>query len=115
MNVESNLVSYMSLRRAEAHWGPCRAHGLRPTVESSHPFVGWCEHPHRVGERNDIALLSHPGVPFNRLHEEGFVSIGCQPCTRPILPTQHERLGRWWWEDASKKECGLHAKADKIG
>lgn len=48
-------------------------------------------------------------VPFNPLHERGFVSIGCEPCTRPVLPWQHEREGRWWWEDATKKECGLHA------
>lgn len=48
-------------------------------------------------------------VPYNPLHGQGYVSIGCEPCTRPILPNQHERAGRWWWEDAAKKECGLHA------
>jgi phosphoadenosine phosphosulfate reductase len=48
-------------------------------------------------------------VPYNSLHERGFVSIGCEPCTKAILPGQHEREGRWWWEDATKKECGLHA------
>ena len=48
-------------------------------------------------------------VPHNPLHERGFVSIGCEPCTRPVLPGQHEREGRWWWEDATSKECGLHA------
>ena len=48
-------------------------------------------------------------VPYNPLHERGFVSIGCEPCTRPVLPGQHERAGRWWWEDETKKECGLHA------
>lgn len=47
-------------------------------------------------------------VPFNPLHERGFTSIGCEPCTRPVLPNQHEREGRWWWEEATKKECGLH-------
>jgi phosphoadenosine phosphosulfate reductase len=47
-------------------------------------------------------------VPYNPLHERGFISIGCEPCTRAVLPTQHEREGRWWWEDATKKECGLH-------
>lgn len=40
--------------------------------------------------------------------EQGYVSIGCEPCTRPVLPGQHEREGRWWWEDAKAKECGLH-------
>ncbi len=48
-------------------------------------------------------------VPYNPLHQQGFISIGCEPCTRAILPNQHERVGRWWWEDAAKKECGLHA------
>jgi len=48
-------------------------------------------------------------VPFNPLHEQGFISIGCEPCTKPVLPGQHEREGRWWWEDQTRKECGLHA------
>jgi phosphoadenosine phosphosulfate reductase len=47
-------------------------------------------------------------VPFNPLHERGFLSIGCEPCTRPVGPHEHERAGRWWWEDAARKECGLH-------
>jgi phosphoadenosine phosphosulfate reductase len=47
-------------------------------------------------------------VPFNELHSEGYISIGCEPCTRAVLPNQHERTGRWWWEEG-KKECGLHA------
>jgi phosphoadenosine phosphosulfate reductase len=47
-------------------------------------------------------------VPYNELHEKGFVSIGCEPCTRAVLPGQHEREGRWWWEESTKKECGLH-------
>lgn len=49
-------------------------------------------------------------VPYNTLHSQGFVSIGCQPCTRPVLPGQHEREGRWWWEEATAKECGLHSR-----
>lgn len=48
-------------------------------------------------------------VPYNELHEKGYISIGCEPCTRPVLPNQHERAGRWWWEEGTKKECGLHA------
>jgi phosphoadenosine phosphosulfate reductase len=47
-------------------------------------------------------------VPFNELHKNGYISIGCEPCTRPVLPNQHERAGRWWWEETTKKECGLH-------
>ncbi len=48
-------------------------------------------------------------VPYNELHNKGFISIGCEPCTRPVLPNQHEREGRWWWEEETMKECGLHA------
>lgn len=47
-------------------------------------------------------------VPYNILHDRGFVSIGCQPCTRAVRAGEDFRAGRWWWEDASKKECGLH-------
>lgn len=47
-------------------------------------------------------------VPYNALHDQGYVSIGCEPCTKPINPGQHEREGRWWWEESTKKECGLH-------
>ena len=48
-------------------------------------------------------------VPYNELHSRGYISIGCEPCTRQVLPNQHEREGRWWWEEETKKECGLHA------
>ena len=47
-------------------------------------------------------------VPYNVLHDKGFVSIGCAPCTRAIQPGENFRAGRWWWESNSKKECGLH-------
>jgi phosphoadenosine phosphosulfate reductase len=47
-------------------------------------------------------------VPYNPLHDRGFVSIGCAPCTRAVRPGEDFRAGRWWWEDAAKKECGLH-------
>ncbi|EPS73750.1 adenylyl-sulfate reductase, partial [Genlisea aurea] len=58
---------------------------------------------------NDIwSFLRTMDVPVNSLHSRGYVSIGCEPCTRPILPGQQEREGRWWWEDAEAKECGLH-------
>ncbi len=55
------------------------------------------------------AYIRENGVPYNSLHERGFVSIGCEPCTRPVNPGQHEREGRWWWEEETLKECGLHA------
>ena len=47
-------------------------------------------------------------VPYNELHDRGYLSIGCEPCTKAIGPNQHEREGRWWWEEATIKECGLH-------
>lgn len=56
-----------------------------------------------------IAYIEEKGIPYNPLHDKGFISIGCAPCTRAILPGEDARAGRWWWED-SKKECGLHAK-----
>ena len=55
---------------------------------------------------NYIRLME---IPYNPLHARGFTSIGCEPCTRAVLPNQHEREGRWWWEEATHKECGLHA------
>jgi len=54
-------------------------------------------------------------VPYNQLHNKGFVSIGCEPCTRAVLPNQHEREGRWWWENAVDKECGFHSDNLKNG
>jgi phosphoadenosine phosphosulfate reductase len=47
-------------------------------------------------------------VPYNALHDRGFLSIGCAPCTRALAPGELERAGRWWWEQEEKKECGLH-------
>lgn len=55
-----------------------------------------------------VHYLKQNGVPYNSLHDAGFVSIGCAPCTRAIKVGDDFRAGRWWWEDQSKKECGLH-------
>ena len=52
-------------------------------------------------------------VPYNKLHDKGFPSIGCEPCTRAIKPGEPLRAGRWWWESDSQKECGLHADHGK--
>lgn len=52
-------------------------------------------------------------IPYNTLHNKGFASIGCQPCTRAIEKGEDIRAGRWWWEDPDSKECGLHIKAKK--
>ena len=50
------------------------------------------------------------GVPYNKLHNQGFPSIGCQPCTRAVKPGEDIRAGRWWWEDPDHRECGLHSR-----
>jgi len=66
-----------------------------------HPILHWTtEEVKQYINENDI--------PYNSLHDKGFVSIGCAPCTRAIRPGEDFRAGRWWWEDNTKKECGLH-------
>ncbi len=72
------------------------------------PLANWTSH--QVWE-----YIRDNEVPYNELHERGFISIGCEPCTRAVLPNQHEREGRWWWEDVTHKECGLHAANVAIG
>lgn len=57
------------------------------------------------------AECAHLAVPINPLHDEGFLSIGCEPCTRALRPGEPERAGRWWWEQDQAKECGLHVGA----
>ncbi len=66
-----------------------------------HPLLNWS-----LQEVKDY-IFKH-NIPYNPLHDKGFVSIGCQPCTRAIKDGEDFRAGRWWWEDSSKKECGLH-------
>lgn len=66
-----------------------------------HPILHWTN-----GEVKKYISDNH--IPYNPLHDRGFVSIGCAPCTRAIRPGEDFRAGRWWWEDANKKECGLH-------
>ena len=53
-------------------------------------------------------------IPYNSLHDIGYPSIGCAPCTRPIKPGEHPRAGRWWWEEDNKQECGLHLVDGKL-
>lgn len=55
------------------------------------------------------ALIEENNIPINELHARGYPSIGCEPCTRAIKPDEHPRAGRWWWEQANARECGLHA------
>lgn len=66
-----------------------------------HPLLDWTFEQVKQYVRDN-------NVPYNPLHDRGFVSIGCQPCTRAVQPDEDFRAGRWWWEDNSKKECGLH-------
>ena len=73
----------------------------RRTLIKFNPLANW-----NSKEVWDYIRLSE--VPYNALHEKGFISIGCEPCTRAVLPNQHEREGRWWWEEETQKECGLH-------
>lgn len=65
------------------------------------PLIDWSEQ--EVWE-----YIKANGVPYNPLHDKGFPSIGCQPCTRAIEPGEDVRAGRWWWENPETKECGLH-------
>lgn len=58
------------------------------------------------------AFCAAENVPVNELHAKGFLSIGCEPCTRAVRPGEPERAGRWWWENDEAKECGLHVAAD---
>lgn len=67
-----------------------------------HPIFDWT--------LDDVkAYIKENNIVYNTLHDKGFPSIGCAPCTRAVQPGEDFRAGRWWWEDQSKKECGLHA------
>ena len=70
-----------------------------------HPLFDWTR-AQVMGAVHDL------GIPYNPLHDAGMPSIGCQPCTRAIQPGEDERAGRWWWEQDSARECGLHVDAD---
>ncbi len=74
---------------------------LRPLVKYN-PLANWSS----AQVWHHIAAYD---VPYNHLHDQGFKSIGCAPCTRATNPGEHERAGRWWWEEATQKECGLHS------
>jgi len=67
------------------------------------PLIDWTEEEVRK-------FIKDHGIPYNPLHDKGYPSIGCQPCTRAIFPGEGIRAGRWWWENPDTKECGLHKK-----
>jgi phosphoadenosine phosphosulfate reductase len=67
------------------------------------PLINWSE--------DDVwNYIKENKVPYNKLHDNGFPSIGCEPCTRAIKAGEDIRAGRWWWENPEHKECGLHKK-----
>lgn len=65
------------------------------------PLIDWTE-------TQAWEYIKKNGIPYNKLHDQGFPSIGCQPCTRAVKPGEDVRAGRWWWEDPEHRECGLH-------
>lgn len=67
------------------------------------PLIEW-------SEEHVWAYIREHRVPYNKLHDQGFPSIGCQPCTRAVKPGEDIRSGRWWWESPEHRECGLHGK-----
>jgi len=71
------------------------------------PIADWTR-----GEVWSYIRMHH--VPYNALHDQGYASIGCAPCTRAIEPGEDERAGRWWWENPERKECGLHRRPGAI-
>jgi len=85
-----------------------RAHVKKVEIDSTHsnivkvnPLADWT---HEMV----WAYIHENNIPYNRLHDIGYVSIGCEPCTRAIEPNEDPRSGRWWWETGTPKECGLH-------
>ena len=67
------------------------------------PLIEWTE-------EQVWANIKEYNIPYNKLHDQGFPSLGCQPCTRVVKPGEDLRAGRWWWELPEHKECGLHVK-----
>ena len=67
------------------------------------PLIEWTEEETK-------AFIKANGIPYNPLHDKGYPSIGCQPCTRAIFAGEDIRAGRWWWENPETKECGLHKR-----
>jgi phosphoadenosine phosphosulfate reductase len=79
------------------------AHGL----VKFNPLADW-------SEQDVWDYLREHKVPYNVLHDQGFPSIGCAPCTRAVQPGEDVRAGRWWWENPDSKECGLHVVDGKL-
>jgi phosphoadenosine phosphosulfate reductase len=95
----TGLRADQSLERAQTC---CVGLDLKYQIIKINPLFDWTRD--RV-----VAFVRDRGVPYNPLHDRGFLSIGCAPCTRAVAPGESERAGRWWWEQEEKTECGLHA------
>lgn len=67
-----------------------------------------------ISESDVKAYIQNHAIPYNPLHDQGFPSIGCAPCTRAVAPGEHARSGRWWWEQENEQECGLHIQDGKL-
>jgi len=65
-------------------------------------------------EANVWEYIRNNNVPYNKLYDLGYPTIGCQPCSRPVRPAEDIRSGRWWWEDGQVKECGIHFEDGKV-
>jgi thioredoxin-dependent adenylylsulfate APS reductase len=91
-------------RHDVSHFELDRAHsGAAGPIIKLNPLAAW-------SLADTWSFLRERGVPTNELHEKGYVSVGCEPCTRALRPGEHERAARWWWEEATKRECGLHIR-----
>lgn len=77
--------------------------GKREVLFKFNPLAAW-------SQSQVWSYIREEGAPYNELHDRGYVSIGCEPCTRATRPGEHERAGRWWWEESTQRECGLHLK-----
>ncbi len=102
----------------------CWITGIRAEQSENRTKMEWVEfdndrklfkfHPLFNYTFNEVKeYVSRNKIPYNQLHDRGFVSIGCEPCTRAISEGEDFRAGRWWWENGSEKECGLHSHEDK--
>lgn len=72
-----------------------------------YPLASWLED-------NVWAYVRNNGVPYSRLYDQGFLTIGCAPCTRPVRPAEGPRAARWWWERDEQKECGIHLEEGRV-
>ncbi|HEX5538919.1 MAG TPA: phosphoadenylyl-sulfate reductase [Methylophilaceae bacterium] len=82
---------------------PVRQFDQANNLEKLNPLSDW-------SEQETWAYIRMHGVPYNKLHDQFYPSIGCAPCTRAVAMGEDVRAGRWWWEDPTSKECGLHVK-----